>query len=307
MPPSVVKSDAMAQNNLNDILAFIAVAREGSFTKAAARLGVSQSALSQTLRALEQRLALPLLVRTTRSVSPTEAGLQIMANIAPHFEEIEAQLALLGERRLKPAGTIRVSAGEHSALTILQPALNKLLPDYPDIRLEIHSENRLTDIVAERYDAGVRMGDQVDKDMIAVRISADLRWAVVGAPGYFARRPAPQVPSDLTEHNCINMRLPTHGAIYTWEFAKDGREVKVKVDGQLVFNNLALRIQSALDGLGLAFIPEDQVQPHIDAGRLVRVLDDWCPAYPGYRLYYPSRRHPSAAFTLFLDAVRYQP
>jgi len=306
-PPSVVKSDAMAQNNLNDILAFIAVAREGSFTKAAARLGVSQSALSQTVRALEQRLALPLLVRTTRSVSPTEAGLQIMANIAPHFEKIEAQLALLGERRLKPAGTIRVSAGEHSALTILQPALNKLLPDYPDIRLEIHSENRLTDIVAERYDAGVRMGDQVDKDMIAVRISADLRWAVVGSPGYFARRPAPQVPSDLTEHNCINMRLPTHGAIYTWEFAKDGREVKVKVDGQLVFNNLALRIQSALDGLGLAFIPEDPVPPHIDAGRLVRVLDDWCPAYPGYRLYYPSRRHPSAAFTLFLDAVRYQP
>jgi len=230
-----------------------------------------------------------------------------MANIAPHFEEIEAQLVLLGERRLKPAGTIRVSAGEHSALTILQPALNKLLPDYPDIRLEIHSENRLTDIVAERYDAGVRMGDQVDKDMIAVRISADLRWAVVGSPGYFARRPGPQVPGDLTEHNCINMRLPTHGAIYTWEFAKDGREVKVKVDGQLVFNNLALRIQSALDGLGLAYIPEDQVQPHIDAGRLVRVLDDWCPACPGYRLYYPSRRHPSAAFTLFLDAVRYQP
>ena len=297
----------MVHTNFNDILAFIAVAREGSFTKAAAKLGVSQSALSQTVRALEQRLGMPLLVRTTRSVSPTESGVQIMAKIAPHFEEIETELAWLGERRLKPAGTIRVSAGEHAALTVLQPALSQLLPDYPDIRLEIHSENRLTDIVAERYDAGVRMGDQVDKNMIAVRISADLRWAVVGSPAYFARHPAPQVPGDLTAHNCINMRLPTHGAIYTWEFAKDSRDVKVKVDGQLVFNNLALRVQSALDGLGLAYVPEDQVQRHIDAGTLVRVLGDWSPAYPGYRLYYPSRRHPSAAFTLFLEAVRYQP
>lgn len=296
----------MAHTNFNDLLAFIAVAREGSFTKAAAKLGVSQSALSQTVRGLEQRLDLPLLVRTTRSVSPTEAGQQIIANIAPHFEEIDIELAWLGERRLKPAGTIRVSAGEHAALSVLQPALNKLLPSYPDIHVEIHSENRLTDIVAERYDAGVRMGDQVDKDMIAVRISADLRWAVVGSPAYFARHPAPQSPSELTSHNCINMRLPTHGAIYTWEFEKDGREVKVKVDGQMVFNTLALRVRSALDGLGLAYMPEDQVQEHIDSGKLVRVLDDWCPAYPGYRLYYPSRRHPSAAFTLFLDAVRYQ-
>lgn len=297
----------MAHTNYNDILAFIAVAREGSFTKAAARLGVSQSALSQTVRALEQRLELPLLVRTTRSVSPTEAGQQILASVAPRFEEIEAELALLGERRLKPAGTIRVSAGEHAALAVLQPALRRLLPDYPDIHLEIHAENRLADIVADRFDAGVRMGDQVDKDMIAVRISADLRWAVVGSPAYFARHPVPMIPADLTGHNCINMRLPTHGAIFTWEFARDGREVKVKVDGQMVFNNLALRIGCALDGLGLAYVPEDQVQQHIDAGRLVRVLDDWSPAYPGYRLYYPSRRHPSAAFTLFLDAVRYQP
>jgi DNA-binding transcriptional LysR family regulator len=295
----------MAQPNLNDLLAFIAVAREGSFTKAAARLGVSQSALSQTVRGLEQRLGLPLLVRTTRSVSPTDAGQQIIANIAPHFEEIETELARLGERRLKPAGTIRVSAGEHAALTVLQPALHKLLHDYPDIHVEIHAENRLTDIVAERYDAGVRLGDQVDKDMIAVRISADMRWAVVGAPAYFAHHTVPQAPADLTSHNCINMRLPTHGAIYTWEFEKDGREVKVKVDGQMVFNNLALRIRSALDGLGLAYVPEDQVQEHIAAGKLVRVLDEWCPACPGYRLYYPSRRHPSAAFTLFLDAVRY--
>lgn len=297
----------MAQSNFNDILAFIAVAREGSFTKAAAKLGVSQSALSQTVRGLEQRLDLPLLVRTTRSVSPTEAGRQIIANIAPHFEGIEMELASLGERRLTPAGIIRVSAGEHAALTVLQPALNNLLPHYPDIRVEIHSENRMTDIVAERYDAGVRMGDQVDKDMVAVRISADLRWAVVGSPAYFARHPPPQAPAELIGHNCINMRLPTHGSIYTWEFAKDGREVKVKVDGQLVFNTLALRIRSAIDGLGLAYVPEDQVQDHIDAGTLVRVLDDWCPAYPGYRLYYPSRRHPSAAFTLFLAAVRYQP
>lgn len=296
----------MALTNFNDILAFIAVAREGSFTKAAAKLGVSQSALSQTVRGLEQRLGIPLLVRTTRSVSPTEAGRQIMTSIAPRCEEIETELAALSERRLLPAGTIRVSAGEHAALSVLQPALNRLLPLYPDIRVEIHAENRMADIVAERFDAGVRLGDQVDKDMIAVRIGPDLRWAVVGSPAYFEQHPAPQTPADLTHHNCINMRLPTHGSIFTWEFEKDGREVKVKVDGQMVVNNLTMRVLSALDGLGLAYVPEDQVTAHLSSGRLVRVLDAWCPAYPGYRLYYPSRRHPSAAFALFLDAVRYQ-
>jgi DNA-binding transcriptional LysR family regulator len=292
-------------SNYNEILAFIAVAKEGSFTKAAAKLGVSQSALSQTIRTLEQRLDLRLLVRTTRSVSPTEAGEHMLRTVAPRFDEIEAELAVLSERRLKPAGTIRISAGEHAALTVLQPKLTELLLQYPDIHVELIAENRMTDIVADRYDAGVRLGDQVAKDMIAVRISADLRWLVVGAPSYFARAPTPHAPQELTQHNCINMRLPTHGGIYIWDFAKDGKDVKVRVEGQLVFNNLGLRIKSALDGLGLAFLPEDQVRPYIEQGRLVSVLEDWCPVSPGYRLYYPSRRHPSSAFTLLVDALRH--
>lgn len=295
----------MRISNYNEILAFIAVAREGSFTKAAAKLGVSQSALSQTIRTLEQRLDLRLLVRTTRSVSPTEAGEHMLRTVAPRLDEIEAELAVLSERRLKPAGTIRISAGEHSALTVLQPALTRLLPQYPDIHVELMAENRMTDIVADRYDAGVRLGDQVAKDMIAVRISADLRWLVVGSPAYFEHHPVPTAPQDLTHHNCINMRMPTHGGVYIWDFAKDGKELKVRVDGQLVFNNLALRVQSALDGLGLAFLPEDQVKAHIEQGRLISVLEDWCPMSPGYRLYYPSRRHPSSAFTLLVDALRY--
>ena len=296
----------MQPSNYNEILAFIAVAKEGSFTKAAAKLGVSQSALSQTIRVLEQRLDMRLLLRTTRSVSPTEAGEHMLRTVAPRFEEIDAELAMLSERRLKPAGTIRISAGEHAALTVLQPALLRLLPQYPDINVEIIAENRMTDIVAERYDAGVRLGDQVAKDMIAVRISADVRWLVVGSPAYFASNPAPAVPQELAQHNCINMRLPTHGGFYVWEFAKDGRDIKVRVDGQMVFNNLALRLQSALDGLGLAFMPEDQVRAHIDDGRLVAVLDEWCPATAGYHLYYPGRRHPSSAFTLMVDALRYE-
>lgn len=295
----------MQFSNYNEILAFIAVAKEGSFTKAAAKLGVSQSALSQTIRTLEQRLDLRLLVRTTRSVSPTEAGEHMLRTVAPRFDEIEAELAVLSERRLKPAGTIRISAGEHAALTVLQPALTRLLLQYPDIHVELIAENRMTDIVADRYDAGVRLGDQVAKDMIAVRISGDLRWLVVGSPAYFKRYPQPSVPQDLTSHNCINMRMPTHGGFYIWDFAKDGKDVKVRVDGQLVFNNLGLRIKSALDGLGLAFLPEDQVRPYIEQGRLVSVLEDWCPMSSGYRLYYPSRRHPSSAFTLLVDALRH--
>ena len=295
----------MQFSNYNEIMAFIAVAKEGSFTKAAAKLGVSQSALSQTIRTLEERLDLRLLVRTTRSVSPTEAGEHMLRTVAPRFDEIEAELAMLRERRLKPSGTIRISAGEHSALTVLQPALARLLPQYPDIHVELIADNRMTDIVADRYDAGVRLGDQVAKDMIAVRISGDLRWVVVGAPAYFERHRPPATPQDLTHHNCINMRMPTHGGFYIWDFSKDGKDVKVRVDGQLAFNNLALRLQSALDGLGLAFLPEDQVREHIDQGRLVAVLDDWCSMSSGYRLYYPSRRHPSSAFTLLVDALRY--
>ena len=297
----------MAQTNYNDLLAFLAVAREGSFTRAAAKLGVSQSALSQTIRALEARLDLRLLVRTTRSVSATEDGEHLLRTVAPRFDEIEAELAMLSERRSKPAGTIRISAGEHSALTVLQPAIARLLPQYPDINVEVIVENGMTDIVAARYDAGVRLGEQVAKDMIAVPISGDFRMAVVASPAYFASRPPPATPQELTMHNCINMRLPTHGGLYVWEFAKDGKEVNVRVEGQLVYNNLAMRLHAALAGLGLACIPEDTAAPHLANGTLVRVLDDWSPPWPGYKLYYPSRRHPTPAFTLLVEALRYPP
>jgi len=295
----------MAQTNFNDILAFVAVARAGSFTKAAAKLGVSQSALSQTVRALEERLDLRLLLRTTRSVSPTEAGEQLLRTVAPRFDEIEAELALLSERRDKPAGNIRISAGEHAALTVLQPAIARLLPHYPDINIEVVVDNGMTDIVAARCDAGVRLGEQVAKDMIAMPIGPDFRMAVVAAPAYFARHAPPATPQDLMAHNCINMRLPTLGGLFAWEFAKEGQELKVRVEGQLTYNNMALRLHSALDGLGLACMAEDIVLPYLADGRLIRVLDDWCPTYAGYKLYYPSRHHPSPAFTLLLDTLRY--
>ena len=295
----------MAQTNFNDILAFVAVARAGSFTRAAARLGVSQSALSQTVRALEERLGLRLLVRTTRSVSPTEAGEQLLRAVAPRFDEIEAELALLSERRDKPAGNIRISAGEHAALTVLQPAIARLLPEYPDIHIEVVVDNGMTDIVAARCDAGVRLGEQVARDMIAMPIGPDFRMAIVASPAYFARHAPPVTPQDLMAHNCINMRLPTLGGLYAWEFAKDGQELKVRVEGQMIYNNMAMRLHSALDGLGLACMAEDVVQPYVADGRLIRVLDDWCPTYAGYKLYYPSRRHPSPAFTLLLDTLRH--
>jgi len=296
----------MPRENLNDLLAFLAVARERSFTKAAAQLGVSQSALSHTMRALEERLGLRLLTRTTRSVSPTEAGERLINTIGPRFEEIDTELAALSAFRDKPAGTLRITAGEHSAETVLWPALARLLPDYPDIRAEIIIDYGLTDIVAERYDAGVRLGEQVAKDMIAVRIGPDMRMAVVGAPAYFARRKRPRTPQDLTDHSCINLRLPTYGGIYAWEFEKDGRELKVRVEGQLVFNNIGLRMNAVMAGLGLAYLPEDQVRAHMADGRLVRVLADWCPPFPGYHLYYPSRRQSSPAFTVLVEALRYR-
>jgi len=296
----------MPRENLNDLSAFIAVARERSFTKAAAQLGVSQSALSHTMRALEERLGLRLLTRTTRSVSPTEAGERLLQSVGPRIEEIDAELAALSAFRDKPAGTLRITAGEHSAETILWPTLARLLPDYPDIKVEVIIDYGLTDIVAERYDAGVRLGEQVAKDMIAVRIGPDMRMAVVGAPSYFARRKRPRTPQDLTHHSCINLRLPTYGGVYAWEFEKDSHELKVRVDGQLVFNNISLRLKAVLAGLGLAFLPEDQVQQQLDDGRLLRVLADWCPPFPGYHLYYPSRRQSSPAFTVLVDALRYR-
>jgi DNA-binding transcriptional LysR family regulator len=296
----------MPRENLNDILAFLAVARDRSFTRAAAKLGVSQSALSHTIRGLEARLGLRLLARTTRSVAPTEAGERLLRALGPRFDEIEAELAELSGLRDKPAGTIRITSGEHAAEAILWPALAKLLPRYPDIKVELNIDYGLTDIVAERYDAGVRLGEQVAKDMIAVRIGPDFRMAVVGAPSYFARRPKPKNPQDLTAHDCINIRLPTYGSIYAWEFEKRRRALKVRVEGQLVFNNIALRVNAALAGLGLAYLSEDQVQEHVAEGRLVRVLGDWCPPFSGYHLYYPSRRQATPAFALLVETLRYR-
>jgi DNA-binding transcriptional LysR family regulator len=295
----------MPRESFKDLLAFLAVARERSFTRAAAKLGVSQSALSHTIRGLEERLRLRLLTRTTRSVSPTEAGDRLFQTVGPRFEEIEAELAALSELREKPAGTIRITTTEHAAYTILWPKLAKVLPEYPDIKVEIIIEQGLTDIVAGRYDAGVRLGEQVAKDMIAVRIGPDARMAVVGAPSYFARRPLPKTPQDLTAHECINLRLPTFGGLYAWEFEKGKRELKVHVDGQLVFNGTGMILNAALAGFGLAYLPEDEVRARVADGKLIRVLADWCPPFPGYHLYYPSRRQPTLAFALVVEALRY--
>lgn len=296
----------MARENFNDLLAFVAVAREGSFTRAAAQLGVSQSALSHTIRGLEARLGIRLLTRTTRSVSPTEAGERLLKSLAPRFDEIEAEVAALSELRDKPAGNIRITAAEHAANTVLWPRLAEFLPNYPDIHVEIIVNYGLIDIVAERYDVGVRLGDQVAKDMIAVRIAPDLRMAVVGAPTYFSKRPAPRTPHELAAHDCINLRLPTHGGLYAWEFKKDGHELKVRVQGQLVFNSSTPMLRAAWAGFGLACVPEDLAQAHLAAGQLERVLEDWCPLFPGYHLYYPSRRQSSPAFALLVDALRYR-
>lgn len=290
----------------DELAAFAAVAKERSFTRAGAKMGVSPSALSQTIKGLEERLGVRLLTRTTRSVAPTEAGDRLLLTVAPRFEEIEQALAALGEMRERPAGTIRITAGEHAARSVLQPGLAKLLPDYPDIRVEIVVDYGLVDIVSEGFDAGVRLGEQVAKDMIALRIGPEMRMAVVGSPAYFADRSKPQTPQDLTEHNCINMRLPTYGGLFPWEFEKDGREVKVRVDGQLTFNTIRQRLDSALLGLGLAYMPEDVATSCIASGELVRVLEDWCLPFPGYHLYYPSRRHASPAFSLLLDALRFR-
>ena len=296
----------MARQTIDDLLAFFAVAKEASFTRAAARLGVSQSALSHTIRGLEERLGLRLLTRTTRSVAPTEAGERLIRTVSPKLDEIDAELAALTELREKPAGSIRITTGEHSAEAVIWPALAMLLPRYPDIKVELIVDYGLTDIVTERYDAGVRLGEQVAKDMIAVRIGPDFRMVVVGSPAYFADRPLPKKPQDLTAHDCINIRLPTLGGIYAWEFEKRGRALKVRVDGQLVFNNMALRLNAALGGLGLAYLPEDQVEQPLADGRLVQVLADWCAPFSGYHLYYPSRRQPTPAFALLMEALRYR-
>jgi DNA-binding transcriptional LysR family regulator len=296
----------MPRGSLDDLRALVAVGHERSFTRAAAKLGVSQSALSQTIRQLETRLGVRLLTRTTRSVSLTDAGERLVRTVAPRFDEIEAELAAVSELREKPAGTIRITATENAADTILLPKLAQLLPKYPDIKVEITIDYGLTDIVAQRYDAGVRSGEQVAKDMIAVRIGPDMRMAVVGAPSYFKTRPEPREPQDLINHNCITLRLP-HGGLYGWEFEKGGRELRVRVDGQLTYNTTAQELNAALAGLGLAYVPESMAQPHLAKGRLKRVLEDWCLPYSGYHLYYPSRRQSSATFALLVEALRYRP
>lgn len=296
----------MRRANVNDYLALIAVAREQSFTKAAAQLGVSQSALSYTVRTLEERLGLRLLTRTTRSVSVTEAGERLLNRIGPHFDEIEREIAALSGMRDKPAGTVRITTVEHAAETILWPRLAPLLLNYPDINVEIISEYALKDIVADRYDAGVRLGEQVDKDMISVPIARDFRFAVVGAPSYFEGREPPITPNDLTQHSCLKLRLPTHGGFYVWEFYKDGRELKVRIEGRAAFSTLGMMQHAAMDGLGLAYLPQDQVDAAIQEGRLVQVLADWSPPRPAYHLYYPSRRQHSPAFALVLGALRYR-
>jgi DNA-binding transcriptional LysR family regulator len=296
----------MQRTNLNDLSAFLAVARERSFTRAAAGLGISQSALSHTIRELEARMGIRLLTRTTRSVSPTDAGERLIQSVGPRLEEIESELAALGALREKPAGTIRITASEHAVDSHLWPRLQKFLRAYPDIKVEIVMESGLTDIVARRLDAGVRAGEQVAKDMIAVRIGPDLRMAVVGAPAYFRKQPRPIKPQDLVHHDCINLRLETYGGLYAWEFEKGGRELKVRVDGQLAFNGPRQMLDAALAGFGLAYLPEDLAQPHIAKGRLKRVLEDWCARYSGYHLYYPSRRQPSAAFALLVEALRWR-
>ena len=294
----------MLRENATDLLAFLAVADEGSFTKAAARLGVSQSALSQNIRHLEERLGLRLLARTTRRVAPTEAGERLRRSIAPRFREIEADLRALTELRDKPAGRLRITATEYAADTVLLPKLAALLPEYPDIEVEIAVDYGLTDIVGEHYDAGVRLGEQVEEDMIAVRIGPDVSMAVVAAPPYFDARSRPTHPNRLTEHNCINLRLPTHGGTYAWEFEKDGRELNVHVRGQLVLGGATQMLHAAKAGLGVAYVPEELARPYLRAGELERVLEDWCPPFPGHHLYYPNRRQASRAFALVVEALR---
>ncbi|OHV25282.1 LysR family transcriptional regulator [Rhizobium sp. RMa-01] len=296
----------MRREELGDLMAFLAVAEEKSFTRAAARLGTSQSSLSLIIKRLEERLGVRLLTRTTRSLALTDAGEQLLSTVAPALGTIEARLAALSAFRDKPAGSFRITSGQHAIDTILWPKLSGFLRDYPDIKVELVAESALTDIVAERFDAGVRLGDQVEKDMIAVRIGPLARMIVVAAPSCFKDQPPPTSPQELTAYRCINIRLPSYGGFYPWEFERDGHEVRVRVNGQVAFNGVPQIVKAALDGYGLTYIHEDVVQDHLDSGRLVQVLEDWSQPFSGYHLYYPSRRHPSPAFTLLLEALRYQ-
>ncbi|QNQ09817.1 LysR family transcriptional regulator [Sphingomonas alpina] len=296
----------MRREDLGDLVAFLAVADERSFTRAAAKLGVSQSALSHTLRRLEARLGFRLLTRTTRSVAPTEGGERLIETLRPAIDDIDAKLAALGQLRDKPAGTLRITAAEHAARSILWPAIERLLPGYPDLTIEIHVDASLADIVSDRFDAGVRLGERLDKDMIAVPIGPELRMAAVAAPAYLARHPAPRTPQDLSHHRCINLRMQSAGGLYAWELERDGREVRVRVEGQLIFNSSMMIQAAAIAGFGIAFVPEDQVVAPLAAGTLVRVLEEWCEPFPGYYLYYPSRRQMSPGLALLVEALRYR-
>ena len=296
----------MALETFNDVLAFVHVVREGSFTRASALLGVSPSALSHAVRGLEARLGVRLLTRTTRSIAPTEAGERLFNNVAPRFEDIDAEVAAVKELRGKPAGTIRITSAEHAATSVLWPKLSNVMRDYPDINIEITIDYTMADIVSQRFDAGVRVGDKVVKDMIAVRITPDLRMAVVGSPDYFAARSKPRSPHELIQHDCIRLRLPTHGGFLPWDLDKDGQETKYPVSGQWVFNNSSSIVRAALAGYGLGYVPEDMVLDDIAAGRLIRVLEDWCSPYPGYHLYYPSRRQSSGALAVIVEALRHR-
>ena len=296
----------MAKDNLNDLQAFVLVARERSFTRAAAQLGVSRSALSHAMLALEARLGVRLLTRTTRSVSTTEAGARLLDTVAPRLQEIETELAQLSAMRDQPAGTVRITAHDHAISTALWPRLLPVLRQYPDIQIEFSVDYAFTDIASHRFDAGVRVGNRVDKDMVAVRISPDLRMAVAASPAYLAGRSVPKKPQDLTLHRCVNLRLPTQGNLYAWDFEKGKKSVNVRVQGQTTFNSTTLMLQAALDGMGFAYVPFDLMQPHIDAGRLVPVLEDWWPSFPGYHLYYANRRQMAPALALVIDALRYR-
>ncbi len=293
----------MARRNLNDLLAFVTVAREGSFTRAGAVLGVSQSALSQAIKTLEERLEIRLLNRTTRSVSATPAGERLLQAIGRRFDEIEAELDALTELRDKPAGSVRITSGDHVLRTILLPKLLPVMHRYPDITIEFDVNYGFRDIVADRFDAGVRLGESIDKDMIALPISPKLRMAAAASPAYFETHPTPKIPEDLTRHNCINIRFPS-GGVYVWEFERRDRQINVRVEGQAIFNTSPHIVLAALEGSGIAFLPEEEFAPHIEEGRLVRVLQDWCPPFSGYHLYYPSRRQHSPAFSLVVDALR---
>jgi DNA-binding transcriptional LysR family regulator len=296
----------MKRDELGDLFGFLSVAEERSFTRAAARLGTSQSSLSHTIRRLEERMGVRLLTRTTRNVAPTEAGEQLVETLRPAFSDIQTRLDSMSALRQKPAGNIRITSSRHASETILMPAVMQLMAAHPDVKVEISVDQRFTDLVAERYDAGVRLGEQVEKDMIAVKIGPELRMTVVGSPAYFAKHPKPVTPHDLTKHVCINLRLPTLGGLYAWEFEKKGRPLNVRVDGQFTCNDVPMIVHAAVNGLGLACLPDDQFQDLIEEGRLVRVLADWCPPFPGYHLYYPSRRQSSPAFVLLVEALRYR-